>query len=426
MSGQAWGYQVRAQPISSRGVNIASAFSRKRAAALLATAGAACFALPGMAQAQGKQIDISVSNRLQYDTDVVLSDKRISGGRGSGDINSSPSLDLDIYLPRATGSFYLRGGLGYVFYRKFTNLNRERINLEGGFDQRVLSDCIVHGGAQYSRQLSDIGDLPSNTPVGNAARNSEERRTLSADIGCGGAVGIRPSVAVSRTEVRNTEPLRKLSDADTNSLTGQIGYSAPAIGIVSVFGRYSDSKYINRSAPNGQEDGVRTYAAGVQIERDLGTRFNFTGSVNLSKVKPYLSSVQDFSGVGYDLSATYSGDLFQLSLSGSRAAQPSTLLFVSYDIQTSLGLSLSTAISSNLTWRGGITFNRRAFAPSPLFIGAPTRGSEDLYVLNASLNYKFNRRLSFSIDGNYSKRTTDSQLFQYDQKRFSLTTTLSL
>lgn len=382
--------------------------------------------MPGTALAQGKQIDISVSNRIQYDTDAVLNDRRISGGRGNGDISTSPSLNLDIYLPRATGSFYLQGGLGYNFYRKFTQLNREQINLSGGFDQRVLSDCIVHGGAQYSRQLSDIGDLPTNTPVGNAARNSEERRSISADIGCGGAVGIRPSVAVSRSEVRNTELLRKLSDADTNSLTGQVGYSAPALGVISIFGRYSVSKYINRTAPNGREDGVRTYAAGLQIERSVGTRLNFTGSVNYNKVKPFLSGVRDFSGIGYDLSATYNGDLFQLALSGSRAVQPSTLLFVSYDVQTNLGLSLNTEISSRMRWHGSVSYNRRAFAPSPVFIGAPTRGSEDLYGLSAGLTYRAGRRLSFSLDGSYSKRTSDSDLFQYTQKRFSLTTTFSL
>jgi hypothetical protein len=381
--------------------------------------------LSAQAHAQGRKVDINVSNRLQYDTDVALGDSRISGGNGD-DVSTSPSLNVDIYLPRATGSFYLAGGAGYTFYRKFRNLNRESINFSGGFDQRVLGDCVVNGSGNYSRQLGSIGDLPTNVAVGNAFRNSEERRTLSADIGCGGARGLRPSVAVSRTEVRNTQSLRKFSDADTNSFTGQLGYSAPALGVVSVFGRYSESKYINRPAPGGGTDGVRTYSAGVQLERDVGTRLNFRGSVNYTSVKPFLSSVPDFNGIGYDVGATYSGDLFQVSLDGSRAAQPSTLLFVSYDIQTNIGLRLSTEIAPRIRWNGGVSFRRRAFAPSPLFIGAPTRGNEDVYTLNAGLSMRANRRLSFSLDGNYTNRTTNSQLFQYDQTRFSLSTTLSL
>lgn len=417
---------MRVQPIQSRGAISTSAFPRSRAAALIATACAACCTLPGVAQAQGKQVSVNVSNRLTYDADVVLNDRRISGGRGKGDVSSSPSLDLDIYLPRATGSFYLQGGLGYVFYRKFTNLNRERINLSGGFDQKVLGDCIVHGGAHYSRQLSDIGDLPSNAPVAGAARNSEENRSVSADIGCGGAVGIRPSVAFSRSESRNGETFRKLSDADTNSFTGQIGYSAPVLGVVSIFGRYSDSKYINRTAPNGQEDGVRSYSAGVQIERSVGTRLNFAASLNYTSVKPYLSSVQSFDGVGYDLSGTYNGDLFQLTLTGSRAAQPSTILFVSYDIRTNLGLNVSSELTSRMRWHASASYNRRAFAPSSLFVGAPTPGSESLYSLGAGITYRMGRRLNFSLDGSYSKRTTDSQLIPYEQKRISLTTSFSL
>ncbi|MBC9032805.1 outer membrane beta-barrel protein [Sphingomonas sp. JC676] len=434
MSGQAWGSQVRAETFRIRGVNSASLFSRASLSrsggvALLATAWAAVYAAPADAQTSGgggRQIDVSVSNRLQYDSDVVLSDSRISGGRGKDDVSTSPTLDLDIYLPRATGSLYLRGNLGYVFYRKFTKLNRERINLEGGFDQRVLGDCIVHGSANYSRQLSDLGDVFTTVPVTGEFRNSQENREISADVGCGGGIGFRPSVAVSRSEVRNSAALRKFSDADTNSLTGQIGYSAPALGIVSVFGRYSDSKYINRSTPSGNDDGVRTYAAGVQLERNLGTRLNFTGSVNYSKVKPYLASVKEFSGVGFDLSAQYRGDFFQVGLTGSRAAEPSTLLFVSYDIQTSLGLTMTTELTPRLRWNGGFSYRRRAFASSPIFIAAPIRGTESLYSLNAGLSYQAGRRLRFSLDGGYTKRTSDTQLFNYDQKRISLTTSLSL
>jgi hypothetical protein len=402
--------------------------SRSGTVALLAAASAVIHVAPAEAQTTtGKrQIDVSVSNRLQYDSDVVLSDRRISGGRGKDDVSTSPTLDLDIYLPRATGSLYLRGNLGYTFYRKFTKLNRERINLEGGFDQRVLGDCIVHGSAGYSRQLSDLGDIFTTVPVTGAFKNSQENREISADIGCGGAIGFRPSVAVSRSEVRNTSVLRKFSDADTNSVTGQLGYSAPALGVVSIFGRYSDSKYINRPTPGGSDDGVRTYAAGVQLERNVGTRLNFTGSVNYSKVKPYLASVKDFSGVGFDLSAQYRGDFFQIGLTGSRAAEPSTLLFVSYDIQTALGLTMTTELTPRIRWTGGFSYRRRAFASSPIFIGAPLRGSETMYGLNAGLSYQAGRRLRFSLDGGYTKRTSDTQLFNYDQKRISLTTSLSL
>jgi polysaccharide export outer membrane protein len=64
-----------------------------------------------------------------------------------------------------------------------------------------------------------------------------------------------------------------------------------------------------------------------------------------------------------------------------------------------------------------------------LFIGAQARQRGHIYVLNAGLSYQMSkRRLRFSIDGSYSKRTTDSRgCSSYDQKRFSLTTsTVSL
>jgi hypothetical protein len=401
---------------------------RGRSVALLATACAGAYALPAEAQTQrGREIKVTASTRLQYDSDVVLNDRRIvAGGAGHDDVSASPSLNVDIYLPRATGSVYLRGELGYNFYRKFTRLSREQINLSTGFDQRVLSDCIAHGDVEYSRQLGDIGDLLTTTPIGNAYSNTTENRSVSADIGCGGAIGFRPSVAVSRSETRNSAALRKYSDANTNSVTGQLGYASPAIGVISVFGRYSDSTYVNRPTPNGKDDGVSTYAAGVQLERRVGTRLNFTGSVNYSQVDPR-SSAKGFKGLGFDLSGTYRGDVFLVTLTGGRVAEPSTLLFASYDIQTSLGLNLSTEISPRIRWNGGISYRSREYVPSPLFGNIPLLlGTEKVYTLSAGLSYQAGRRLRFLLDGSYTKRDSDLQLYNYDVKRFSLTTILSL
>lgn len=412
----------------NRIVPFASIASRSSLAALLAASALGGYAPSALAQAQqqARHIDVSVSNRLQYDTDVVLGDPRLSEG-GKGDVSTAPSLNLDIYLPRATGSFYIRGTAGYNFYRKYTRLNRQNIDIEAGADQRAFGDCIAHVSGNYTSQLSNLGDILSSVPITESLyRNTEETKMVSGDVGCGGAIGLRPSAAVSHSEVRNSSDLRKYSDADTNSITGQLGYSSPAIGIVSVFGRYSDSKYVNRVVPGGGDDGLKTYAAGVQLERNVGTRLSFTGSVNYTKVDPYLGSVNKFSGIGFDLSATYRGDLFQLALTGGRVAEPSTLLYASYDVATNVGATLTAALTERLRWSGGATYRRREFQLSPIYTNAFAEGSDDVYTLNTGLAYQMSKRLSFSLDGSYTKRNTDVQLYSYDQKRISLTTTFKL
>lgn len=395
-----------------------------RATALL-LATCAC-ATPALAQSQrGRQIDVAATIKLQYDSNVVLSDRRLSGGRPDDDVSVAPSLDLDIYLPRATGDFTLSGSLGYNFYRRYTSLNRERLNLSAGVNQRVLSDCILHGEGNYSRQLSDIGDVLTTAPAASI-NNTLEARDYGADIGCGSGIGFRPSVAVHRTETRNTTTIRKLSDTDTTGLTGQIGYNSPAIGTVSIFGRYNDSKYINRPTPGGETDGTRVYSAGVQLERSLGTRLNFTGSVNYTQLDPKLSGASGFKGIGFDVSAQYRGDFFQIELTGSRTAGPSQIIFASYDISTRVGLSLSTQISPRIEWNGGGSFRRRSFEPSPLFAGLLDLGSEDTYELNTGLDYRAGRRLRFRLYASRVKRTSDVNLLDYNTTRVTLATTLSL
>lgn len=415
---------MRVLPVHVRGGIITPARSRVGASALLlaACAGAA----PAFAQAQrGRHIDVSASARLQYDSNVVLSDRRLSGGGAEGDASVAPSLDLDIYLPRATGDFTLSGSLGYNFYRRFTRLNREQLDLRAAANQRVLSDCIVHGEAAYSRQLSDIGNVLTTAPA-DSINNTQEVRDYGADIGCGGSIGLRPSVAVHRTEIRNTTALRKLSDADTTSLTGQIGYGSPALGTVSVFGRYSDSDYVNRPTPSGKSDGTRVYSAGLQLERSMGTRLNLTGSVSYVQLDPKLAGASGFKGVGFDLSAQYNGDIVQVGLSGSRNAGPSQVIFASYEISTAVGLTLGTQITPLIGWNGGFTYQRRALQPSPLFAGLLELGADNIYTLSTGLTYHAGRRLRFRLDASEVKRTSTTNLIDYSATRVSLTTSLSL
>ncbi len=392
-------------------------------ALLLATC--AC-ATPALAQSQrGRQIDVAATVKLQYDSNVVLSDRRLSGGRPDGDASVAPSLDLDIYLPRATGDFTLSGSLGYNFYRRYTRLNRERLNLSAGVNQRVLSDCILHGEGSYSRQLSDIGDVLTTAPAASI-NNTQEVRDYGADIGCGAGIGFRPSIAIHRTEIRNSTPIRKLSDADTTSLTGQIGYNSPAIGTVSIFGRYSDSDYVNRPTPSGETDGTRVYSAGLQLERSIGTRLNFTGSASYTQLDPKLAGASGFKGVGFDVSAQYRGDFFQIGLTGSRSAGPSQIVFASYDVNTSVAFTLGTQITPRIGWSGGGSFRRRSFQPSPLFAGLLELGSDKTYELNTGLTYQAGRRLRFRLDGSQIRRTSNANLIDYNATRVSLTTTLSL
>lgn len=380
-------------------------------------------AAPAFAQGGGRKIDIRAVNTIDYNDNVVLNDPRISGGGTRGDVSTSPSLSLDIVLPRATGSTYVNGTIGYRFFKNYTRLNRENISLNGGVDQRLAS-CLTHGEVGYTRALGELSDLlATDTP--QSFRNTQESRRFSADISCG-SYGLRPSLAYSRYETRNDSTLRQFGDSNSDSLTAQLGLAVPAIGTISVFGRGTDTRYIHRLTPTGRQDGSKSYAVGVQLERSLGTRLNFSGSVNYTKVDPKLAGTRSFSGIGYQLSATYSGDDYSVQLAGSRSSEPSAIYFVSYNITTTISASVSKQLSNRMSL--GVNAGRtwRDFAASSLFLNAPVSGSDESFNLGANISYSAIRRLRFSLGTTYSERTSNIQLFPYKATRVYFTTSLAL
>lgn len=372
----------------------------------------------------GRQIDVRAVGSIEYNDNVVLNDPRISGGGKQGDVIFSPSLNMNILLPRATGDTYLAGSIGYRFFSKYSRLNRENITLTGGADQRLAS-CLAHGEVNYRRSLGDLANLLA-TDVAQSFRNTEETRRYSADIGCGSQYGLRPSVAYSRTEIRNSLVEREFADADTDTFTGQLGLPLPAIGTVSVFGRASDTRYIHRPTPTGARDGAKSYAAGVQLERTIGTRLNFRGSVNYTKVDPKLAGTRSFSGIGFDLASQYNGEDFSVQLSGSRVAEPSAIFFVAYNITTMISASVTKQLSERVQLSFNASRSWRDFASSPVFVNAPVVGNDSSYSLGASATYTPVRRLSFILGAGYTERSSNVQLFDFRAKRVTLTTSLAL
>jgi len=403
-----------------------------RLVALFATAASA---QPALAQRNaftarpdggGRQVDIRATGSIEYNDNVVANDPRISGGGNSDDVIASPSLDLRVVLPRATGSTYLAGSVGYRFYSKYAGLNRENISLTGGADQRIAS-CLVHGEVGYQRRISDLSTLFA-LDAPDSFNNVEEARRYSADVGCGRAYGLRPALAYSRTEVRNSQTVRKYADANTDTLTAQLGLQSPSLGTISLFGRYANSVYINRQRVPGVvgRDGIKSYAAGLQLERNISSRLDLRASVNYTKVDPRLPGPSGFSGLGFDLSALYKADLFTVQLSGSRAAQPSSIYFVSYEIMT----VLSGTITHELSTRTQVSLNAsrtwRDYTSSTLFPGAPISGSDNLLSLGANASYKATRRLRFDLGADYDTRTSNTRLYKFHAKRVSFTTSLAL
>jgi hypothetical protein len=236
------------------------------------------------------------------------------------------------------------------FYRKFTQPEPRSGSISKA--DSISACCRLRRPWRrplFAARCRDIGDHAEQYGGRQRRRIPEQHRTAQDALGRYRLRRRNRPAAVGRGQPlpKRATPSRDPQDcrtSDTNSLTGQIGYASPALGVVSVFGRYSDSKYINRSAPlPARRTGYAPTPRACRSSATVGTRLSFSGIGQSIRKREALSrgSVQGFSAA----SATpcrpaIAAISSRCRSSGSRnAAQPSTVLFVSYDIQTSLGLS---------------------------------------------------------------------------------------
>src|SRR5687767_5378881 len=118
--------------------------------------GLAVLATPAAAQ-QARQFEVRASMGVTYDDNVARSNAVTAALRGieQEDFIYNPSVAVDIVQPFGRQAAFLRGSVGYDFYDKNDQLNRERIDLSGGVSS-PLGPCRPTLGGSYKRQQSEL------------------------------------------------------------------------------------------------------------------------------------------------------------------------------------------------------------------------------------------------------------------------------
>lgn len=379
-----------------------------------------------------RSISLTPSARLAYDSNVL-------GGRGvvrdnvasQDDWVLSPAVGVEIFYPLGRQSVFLSGSLGYEFYRHNSQLNRERIDLNGGANVQGPAGCAAALKLGYGRRQSDLGDLilaPDGSSLVNVV-NVQETRRYSADLSCGRAIGLRPGVGYSRVETRNSS-MRRAQDLISDTYSGSLAYTRPSFGSLSVYGSYRDGRYPNRQILTGAVgigDNIEVYSAGVTYSRNVGSRLSGTVSLGLTKVKPRSPQVPDFSGLSYSAELRFkpSGRL-DTRIFASRIAEQSNVLAVSYTITTSYSFGGTYVFSERLSAPFGIGYTKRGFEASPLLPGALTGSSDQTYSASLGLRFRPRQRLTTGLDAAYRKRSSNAGLLDYRSKQVSLSVGLNL
>lgn len=362
------------------------------------------------------------SNVARIDDPVLLAQRGIE----KEDIRVSPSLQLDMARNIGRHLLGLRAYLGYDFYTRNTQLNRERLLVEP-YAYVNLPVCDLAIDAAVGRRLSELGDVIVIGPDPTVGLdNTETTKRIVGRVICWESYGLRPTFEAERSVGDNSHPLRQISDYRVARIQPGVGYASPALGEISIYAVRQDTDLPNQLLPNGEISGFTLRGFGASYRRAIGTRLNFNGSISHVEVTPYGGSQGSRSGVNGSLALTLlASERLQFTAFANRSFTSTLTSNATYELQQGYGLTANYAANDRLRFRiGGSHAPRRLFysvTPVGAFIESQTQ--TDIF---AGATYTLNRRLRFTLDGGYQKRDADLNIFDYDGYYAAVGLSLSL
>lgn len=391
-------------------------------------------ALPGQACAQelestgltfgkpARSIDLSLSGEVTYDTNVARSSDAGAIARGiqKNDFRFSPALEGNIALPTPAAVLTLRGAVGYEFYARNSQLNRERLNLLAGASSR-LSVCDVAAQVGYSRGQNDLADL-SIVPgdVATSSVNVQETVRAGGNLTCGSG-RIRPYAFAEYRTTDNSAPQRRISDVETTTYGAGASYSSPAFGILTAYVGRSEFDFKNRASLPGAIRAFDQTMWGLKLDRRLGARLQVNGQVYWTALKGLGNTGNSLDGLNWDISATLrAGERAQLTLGTARQIDASAAFNVNAARATSYLANLNYVLTPLLQASISASVRKRKFDVDPTLLPLAVLTDDRITQVGARLSYTLGRRIHLDLSATHQARKADTTLYNFNTTRIGL------
>lgn len=399
---------------------------RFHAALVLLSASAA--SVPAHAQSVREPInELSFTADVRHDDNVARASEDPASLRGleKSDERLSIGASLRLARPFSRHSVAVDGFVGYDFYRRNTELNRERIALSGDLELNA-GFCQLSLLPQFNRRQSDLYDLAFlNLPGIESVRNTETTQVYRAELRCGRALGIRPLAIYERSYGDNSNALRKISDYRSETVGGGLSYTNPVLGTFDLSAERQTMKYPNRPTADGLT-GYRQDQIKLASSRNIGAVLTADGYVAYSRVKPQNSAAPGFKGLSWSIGLT-AVPITDIQL---RAA-------LSQTITPALGNNALYSRSRN--WRLAATYQlgpRSAITLSGsrndrLYRGAtpvfgPVLTSDHLDQISGRFDFTPSRRLGLGLEVGHERRNANGTFYDYRNTYVALNTRFTL
>lgn len=388
-----------------------------------------------------RQISIRAAVDASYDSNAFgLSDAALrrgsANGRSKDDFQITPSLLLDIFVPFGRQSAFLRGQVGYDFYANNSQLNRERISLNGGASIQAIGNCSITPNASYARTRSNSGDIFAVSPTAVVDRvNTQEFKSIGIDTSCAGAIGISPTLSYRHSETRNSTEFFKLNDSNQDSFDGSIGYQRPSLGRIAIYGTYSKGEYLNRNVlglpnifPGIPADGVTSYSLGGRFERDIGSRASGSISVGYSWVDPKAIFSRKFRGNTYSLNLHLRpSDQLTSDIAVTRSTDLSNTVFATFAVTQVYNINSTYRLNRKMALNFGSSYQKRDYRQNAEAVDNGAVIANDKFIrAYTGVVYDLNRRLRLNGLISQQRRKSDNAFFNYNNTTVSVGASFAL
>jgi hypothetical protein len=321
--------------------------------------------------------------------------------------NASVSAEHGVGRQNLFGSV----SVGRTIYARNTQLNSNRFAVQGGGAFTLGQRCGLNariGIAKRDTQLGAFEEVVASTQTSTTYGASASCRTVS---------GITASVGYNRGKVVNdsSDPAvdRSFANVRSQSVSGSLGYAVGVRGQVGLQGGWSENSYPNQILQNGEVNRNEVKTVGIFGAYRIGTSLRATAGVGSSEVSSSTPGSQGFKGANWNLGVSYAGPRLGGSIATGRSVNGASGGSSNYSIRNFVTLGVTYRLNDKMRASTGYSHDKSDFRGISQIPETEVSQQNTNDFIYAGFDYSLNKLLSFSLDLNHQRRSSQPSDFSY-------------
>ena len=364
----------------------------------------------------GFGFNISAGLRTEYNDNIrrLEDDAIVAPGASRSDFRFTPTVAVSAGRSLGRQQIFLNAGLGRDFYVRNTILDKNRVNVGGGLAWRLGQRCNGRVQGSWRKRGTQFDSFAEVIP------STQETVSFFTSATCQTAGRLVGSASYSRSNTKNrtdsSQPDfldRSFANVNSDSINASVAYALTR-GQVGVSGNWGNFDYPNQILLNGETNGTSIQAYNVFANYRIGTSLQANASVGHSKVDPKSPFAQEFSGNVWNVGLNYSGPRLGGSIGAGRSVNGSSGGNSNFSIGKFYSMDVNYKANDRLSAAAGYRRSSTEYRGVLIIPGTQPINDAELDRFFVGTDYRLNRLLTFGLDLNHQKRSSNPGTFSYD------------